>query len=212
MRGIWTLALLCAACTAANPNYHGGGGNGGGGAGGSGGGGGSGGDMAGPVDLSGNMGPCTAGERKCADATASDRCEAGMFVLDRACPSASECASTYCAPPAAMPLTQIGQRCDVGGAADSQCQASRTLLLACQPFVNPSTKMVQWFCDKPVGAGTAGAACTNGAQCRSGFCGSNGTCFRACVTAVDCPVATQKCDTVEIVVEGVRVQTGSCVP
>ena len=88
--------------------------------------------------------------------------------------------------------------------------ASRMLMLECQPFVDPNNRSVQWFCDSPVGAGGPGTSCKQGSECKSGFCGSNGTCFRACKMDFEC--GGLSCNNVEIVVEGVRVQSGSCVP
>jgi hypothetical protein len=167
--------------------------------------------MSGPADLTGPMGSCGQGERKCAGTNASDRCDRGLFVVDRLCPSGSTCEDTYCAPPATMLPTQIGQRCDVGGAQELQCEASKTLMLACQPFVDPNNHSLQWFCDKPVGAGGAGTACKQGGECQSGFCGANGTCFVACKGSFEC-AGGLSCNMVEIAVEDVRVQAGSCVP
>src|SRR6476646_4421010 len=99
-------------CTAHNPNYLGGSGDAGAGA-----------DFAGVtldlagvvVDLSGPMGACSPGDSKCAGTAASDRCEGGMFVVDRACPPSSSCTANYCAPPPAMFGTQIGARGDTNG-------------------------------------------------------------------------------------------------
>jgi hypothetical protein len=199
MRRLQFLALILAACTSHNPSYVGnedlsstsk--------------------DMAGPADLSGAMGACNEGERKCAGSGASDRCDKGTFVVDRLCPAGSNCEETYCAPPATMLPTQIGQRCDVGGAQEAQCMASKTLALQCQPFIDPNNHSVQWFCAKPVGGGGAGASCKQDGDCQSGFCGSNGTCFVACRMSFEC--GTLQCNQVQIVVEGVRVQSGSCAP
>ena len=191
MRHLPFTALILAACTSHNPSYVGNE------------------DMVRPADLSG--GTCGPGERRCAGSTTSDRCEQGGFVVDRKCPGASTCSLTYCTPPATMLPTQIGQRCDVGGAQEAQCMASRMLMLECQPFVDPNNRSVQWFCDSPVGSGGAGASCKQGSECRSGFCGANGTCFHACKLDFQCG-NNLKCNSVEIVVEGVRVQSGSCGP
>jgi hypothetical protein len=200
MRSLAALALL-AACTAPNPDFvanrdlapaSG--------------------DLSGPVDLNGPMGTCGAGERKCATASASDICEKGVFILDRACPAGSACTDTYCSPPATMLPSQIGQRCDAnGGAQEVQCSASLKAMLECQPFIDPDNHQVQWFCDTVVGNGVAGTACTKGAQCTSGFCGDNGTCVRACQKDLECKNG-MTCKMVNIVVEGVRTQVGSCAP
>jgi hypothetical protein len=205
------LAIACAVgCTAHNPNYLG-----------DGGGGGSGGDLAGVtvdlanavVDLSGPMGVCTQGQRKCSGTVASDRCEGGMFVVDRTCPADSSCANDYCGPPTATFGTQIGARCDgSGGAQQLQCMASPTAMLSCQPFVDPSTKNLRWFCDSPVATGKAGTHCTSGAQCRSGVCAVNaGLCFDACQRDQDCGLNTGlTCQSLEITVEGVTVTAKGC--
>ena len=208
------LALLCAAgCTAHNPDYTGGGGGGGG----------VGADLAGVtldlagvvLDLSGPMGTCSGDQRKCAGATASDRCEGGMFVVDRECPAASSCTNNYCAPPTAMFGTQIGARCDAqGGAQQIQCSAAPPpAMVSCQPFVDPSTKNIRWFCDTAVGSGRAGTHCTSGAECRSGVCAAAGTCFDACQRDQDCfstanPGLT--CKSFDITVEGVTITAKGC--
>jgi hypothetical protein len=132
-----------------------------------------------------------------------------MLAVDRACPTGATCQTGYCAPPAAA------QSCDAApGPQENQCLVISTTL-SCQPFIVGQQPV--WRCVHAVGAGAIGTVCTAGSQCRSGFCGSNGTCFRACVNTIDCPVpATGKpfrCDpTVQITVEGQVVHAGSCVP
>ena len=206
------LGILCAAgCTAPNPSFVGDGG------------GGAAHDLAGVVvdlagvvaDLAGPMGTCTGDQRKCSGTAASDRCEGGMFVVDRQCPAASSCMNDYCAPPTATFGTQIGARCDAnGGAQQLQCMASPTAALSCQPFVDPATKNVRWFCDTAVGAGRAMTMCTMGAECRSGVCTDAGNCFDACqrdqdrVSAGTGAVLT--CKSFNITVEGVTVSAKGC--
>ncbi|HEX8952951.1 MAG TPA: hypothetical protein VF945_13940 [Polyangia bacterium] len=206
MRFLATVAAVAiagaAGCTAHNPDYTGG----------------VGGDLAGVtldlagavVDLSGPMGACAAGDRKCAGAVASDRCEGGVFVVDRTCPAGSSCANDYCGQPALMLGTQIGARCDLnGGAQQLQCMAK--MGLSCQPFVDPATKNLRWFCDSNVGAGTATTHCTTGAQCRSGVCAVKaGICFDACQRDQDCSLAGLTCQSLEITVEGVTVTGKGC--
>ena len=188
-------AAAGAGCTARNPSYTGGGGA-------------SGGDLAGGgaldlaasvVDLAGPMGACSGVQRQCSGMVASDRCEGGMFVVDRVCPASSSCAASYCAPPTAKLGTQIGARCDAnGGAQQLQCMASPTAMLSCQPFVEPPTKALRWFCDSMVGQGRAGASALEGQQCRSGVCATaaGGVCFDACQRDQDCQLggATLTCN------------------
>jgi hypothetical protein len=216
MRFLATVAVLAFACaggcTAHNPDYTGDGGSGGG----------AGGDLAGVkvdlagvvFDLSGPMGACSPGQRKCSGTVASDRCEGGMFVVDRGCPAGSSCMSTYCAPPTAMFGTQVGARCDAnGGAQQLQCMASPTAMLSCQPFVDPSTMSLRWFCDNAVGAGRAGTHCTSGGECRSGVCAVQaGICFDACQRDQDCQLAggTLTCKSLPITIEGVTVTAKGC--
>ncbi len=206
------VAVVCVGgCTAHNPDYTGGGGGSGG----------AGADLAGvtvdlagaAVDLSGAMGACTQGERKCAGIVASDRCEGGMFVVDRICPADSSCANDYCGQPTLVLGTQIGARCDTGGAPQQlQCMAKAGL--SCQPFVNPVTKNLRWFCDSDVGAGFASTHCTTGAQCRSGVCATKaGICCDACTTDTDCATIGDTgltCQSLEITVEGVTVTAKGC--
>ncbi len=213
MRFVATVGALAIAasvgCTAHNPDYAGDGGGGGGH------------DLAGApvdlagtmVDLSGPMGACTQGERKCAGTVASDRCEGGVFVVDRMCPASSSCAASYCSQPTLMLGTQIGARCDAPpGAQQLQCSAKPGL--SCQPFVNPLTKNLRWFCDSNVGGGTASTHCTTGAECRSGVCATKaGVCFDACQIDQDCTSIGDTgltCQSLEITVEGVTVTQKGC--
>ena len=209
MRSFATLLLVVAAgCTAHNPDFVGAAG---------------GGDLAGAppadlaglvLDLAGPLGACTAGQRMCSGTTASDRCEGGMFVVDRSCPMGSECKSNFCAAPSPVFGTQIGQRCDAnGGAQQLQCMASAQVLLSCQPFVEGG-KNLRWFCDAAVGNGRAGLHCARGSECRSGICGGNGTCFDACQRDQDCMLvaATLTCQSIDIVVEGVKATVKGCAP
>ena len=205
------LFLACTVgCTARNPNFVGDGGGGGAGS-----------DLAGVtvdlagavVDLAGPMGACMQGERKCAGAVASDRCEGGMFVVDRTCPANSSCAADYCGQPTLVLGTQVGARCDAGGGAQQlQCMAKPGL--SCQPFVNPLTKNLRWFCDSAVGGGSAAMHCTMNAQCRSGICSTKaGICFDACQLDQDCTSIGDvglTCQSLEITVEGVTVTQKGC--
>jgi len=205
-------ALACGVgCTAHNPNYAGDGGAGAGG-----------GDLAGVtldlagvvVDLSGPMGNCSGDQRKCAGSAASDRCEGGVFVVDRACPPESSCANDYCGAPAPKFGTQIGARCDAnGGAQQLQCMASPTANLTCQPFVDPATKNVRWFCDTAVAPGKAHSPCTKNSDCRSGVCSvKSGVCFDACQRDQDCQLGggTLTCQSLEITIEGVTLTGKGC--
>jgi hypothetical protein len=212
------LAILCAAgCTAHNPNFVG---DGGGGAGGGAGGGDLAGvtlDLAGVVfDLSGPMGSCNPDERKCTGTQASDRCENGMFVIDRECPADSSCTNTYCAPPTAKFGTQVGARCDAnGGAQQLQCMASPIAMLSCQPFVDPGNHNVRWFCDQAVGAGRAGTKCTAGKECRSGICAASGVCMETCQRDQDCLSSaggTLTCKSLQMTVEGQTITQKGCSP
>jgi len=217
MKFLPTVAVMAflgaAGCTAHNPDYTGGGGGGGG----------AGGDLAGVtvdlagvvLDLSGPMGSCTGDERKCAGGAASDRCEGGVFVVDRECPNASTCTNDYCAPPTPMFGTQLGMRCDAQGAAtQAACIADRAAMLTCQPFVDPSAHKIRWFCDKAVGAGAGGASCTAGSECMSGVCTVGGVCLQTCNSDGDCrlvsPSSTQTCKSFSITVEGVTVTQKGC--
>ena len=202
-------ALACGVgCTAHNPNYTGGGG------------GGAGTDFAGVtldlagavVDLSGPMGTCGPAERKCAGTAASDRCEGGMFVVDRACPPGSSCADNYCGQPAPIFGTQVGMRCDVpNGAQQIQCLAKPGV--ACQPFVDATGKNLRWFCDTAVGPGTGKITCTRGSECRSGVCTLQGVCLDTCQQNGDCQLAglaNATCQSMTITVEGVTVTQKGC--
>jgi len=222
------LALFFVGCTMPNPNYagdNGGGGVGGGGSApdmGTGGGGSvdmSGGgdhaDMSGGGTTDGGSNTC-AGKRMCAtNPVASQTCENGHFTSDRLCPEGdvsvldAQCNAGYCEPP-------VGSSpCDVtGGPSEDYCFNAVGMDHSCQPFVNPQSKAISWSCAVIVGQGASGDACTKGSQCRSGFCGSNGTCFRPCNGNGNCPQSNipLSCKKVTFTVEGVTVSANSCVP
>ena len=166
-----------------------------------------------PPDLTVLGGSCGGDERAClAGGGASERCAGEVFVIDRSCPGESSCAGGFCQPPPEG-TGMLGRRCDEGGvAAEPQCQPTLPGDPTCTPFVGADGDAA-WYCAKPVGAGGPGSACTAGNACRSGFCGSNGTCFRACQS--DCPMVggTQlHCAPVTIHVEGRELLARSCVP
>jgi hypothetical protein len=159
------------------------------------------------ADLSATAGmPCTSGARDCLGAGASAFCDSGRLAVDRTCPAQSSCAATYCVPPASKPLTQVGERCDVGGGPrEGLCRANLADMLSCQPFVAGSR--LAFYCDSAVGTGGAGTRCTQGSECRSGFCADNGYCFAGCQSDAECPV---RCASVHITVEHVTESTKSC--
>jgi hypothetical protein len=163
------------------------------------------------ADLSATPGmPCSGDARDCLGAGASAFCSGGSLALDRTCPAQSTCVATYCAPPASKPLSQVGERCDVGGGPrESLCRANLAEMLSCQPFVAGGTRL-QFYCDTSVGPGGAGTRCTQGSECRSGFCADNRYCFAGCQSDLDCPARPLHCVSVHITVEGVTESTKSC--
>lgn len=165
---------------------------------------------------------CTAGQRACLATTGSAACQGGQLKLDRKCPTGSSCTAGYCQAPPMSSTSLTGQSCDVGfGPQENNCFANggpAADTLSCEPFVTDPAQMgVSWVCAPSVGQGLPGTACTRGDECRSGFCGSNGTCFRACAQDNDCPFqgSTGKryaCNNVDVTVEGVTVSAKSCIP
>jgi len=238
MRGLSLpfVALALVGCTALNPNWQGngdvgsGGGSAGSGGAGKGGAGGSGGSttlpdlgMGGLPDLSMSDPPdllppppvCSPGDRQCANGLppASQLCDKDGQWNTRVCPVANDphqvmCMDGYCAPPS------DAQNCLVGNGPSEDACYNIDPNLSCEPFIDAQNNGWMWFCVKVVGTGASGDPCTSGAQCRSGFCGSNGTCFRACQNPSDCPQHTPKlsCKQVTIDVEGVTTYANSCVP
>jgi len=214
------LVALVSGCTADNPNYLGdvdGAGSSDGGNLRLDGGGGHDSGNVGTPDLAGTS--CADGQRRCTTSS-SEICINAMFTTDRTCPSMSTCNEGYCQPPPTSPASQIGASCEnsFGGGSgpqENQCLLNLSDKLSCMPFFDPTAGGIVWRCDKEVGMGLPGTPCTMGAQCRSGFCGSNGTCFRACQSDQDCPqTSTQqtRCQSVSIVVEGMQVDAQSCIP
>jgi hypothetical protein len=206
---------LLSGCTANNPNYIGGI---------------DGGSDAGGLHLDGaardlpsapdlSTPKCTDGERHCANG-GSEICINGVFTTDRTCPSMSMCSQGYCQPPPMSTDSQLGADCAMqmfldSGPQENQCLQNLADNLSCEPFFDPTAGGIVWRCDKMIGAGLPATPCTMGSQCRSGFCGSNGTCFRACQGDQDCPQnggAPVGCKNVMIVVEGQAVTAGSCTP
>jgi hypothetical protein len=188
MRLVATFAcLLVCGCTRANSDYIADSGIGGD-------------NDFGLADLGATPGtPCSGDARACLGTAASGFCSGGTLALDRTCPSQSSCAATYCAPPASRPGSQVGERCDSGGApADRRCLANLADMLTCQPFVNPGTHKLAWFCAPAVGSGST--RCTRGADCRSGVCADTGSCFAGCPGGFS----------VHVTVEGVTESAKSC--
>jgi hypothetical protein len=150
-------------------------------------------------------------DRACESSTVSGVCVNGKLLADRTCPTSSTCKAGYCqVPPLAPPSTQ-------GTACTSEVQCNflpNTSDTSCEPFIVGGAAV--WVCASRVGDGGSGASCTNGAECRSGYCiDSAGTCFRACSGSdTDCPVRNGtrlKCRAATIRVEGVLVTANSCV-
>jgi hypothetical protein len=143
----------------------------------------------------------------------SEVCTPTGFQPDRQCPMASSCAQGYCQPPK-MVAGQLGMPCDQnGGPRENDCfgpGGGGGFDLSCEPFVDPQSKMVNWYCGVPVGQGTPGTQCSKGSDCRTGFCGDNGTCLRTCVNSNDCPNQTQCNPGTKATVEGVQISVGSC--
>jgi hypothetical protein len=212
-RALAALLFLGAACTANNPFFSGGGGGDGG----------SNNDSGIPGDGSmpgKDMRPggtdmtqgCMPGARECVastQASASVICEGGSFKADRVCPGGSDCAQGYCEPP--MPDgSGLGEFCST----ENDC-SQISLELSCEPFVDPNTKEVHWFCGHRVGAGGSGAPCTGGDVCRTGFCGVTGSCIRTCVSDFDCPQTAPaghvfRCLDDTFNVEGVTLTVSTC--
>jgi hypothetical protein len=212
--GLVASCALWAACTTENPHYTGASdfGPGGDAA--------IGGDLASPIKPgSSDMAipvTCVDGQRGC-NMSGALGCVGGVFVEDRICPASSVCTAGHCPAPTGGPTT-VGKDCaPTGHPTESLCVAGLSGSLAavpsCQPFLGPMFLTPTWVCAPRIGMGLPGQACTSGAMCRSGFCGGNGTCFRACISAADCPTqgGPWKCEAVKIVVEGVQVQAPSCI-
>lgn len=219
MKRVVILSLVCLGCTAPNPDFVGGVGGGAG-------------DPGPPdaatADLAGSVAHdagvatpdlatlCASGPRSCSDApaTTSTVCAGGAYHADRLCPgggdsSAPRCDRGYCQAPAGSP------NCGFPAPSEDFCYTQVSSSQTCTPFIDPQSKMASWSCAPVVGNGASGDACTTGADCRSGFCGPNGTCFRACVTAADCPPGPGpplRCVKMSLAIEGVAVPVRSCVP
>jgi len=172
----------------------------------------------GNVDLGGGGGRdlasgCVNDTRVC-QGSSSVACLNGALTVDRTCPSDSMCVDGYCeAPPQGM-FNAEGRPCDFNGdPTETACVQGGTSEFSCQPFVaDPVDQTIDWVCARAVGMKGRGDACTKGSECRSGFCGNNGTCFRACAGDRDCQSTMQRCADVKIVVEGIEVQAKSCIP
>jgi hypothetical protein len=190
---LWAPTLLLVACTAPNKDYVGA-------------------DLLEPVlpDLSIT---CTANEGLCQGTGASERCVSGQIVVDRKCPANSTCLNGYCEPPPPVVGSQVGMRCDVIGGGPQQIECAAKAGLACQPFWNDAQMRMTWYCNADVGAGRGANACSSGATCRSGFCGSNGYCFDACTSNFSCrDPGSLNCKSTLITVEGHAITVLSCAP
>jgi hypothetical protein len=88
--------------------------------------------------------------------------------------------------------------------------ALATANLSCQPFVDPATRKLVWYCDAAVGPGGAGAKCSRAADCKTGVCGPGGVCIFGCHSDLECGSLTLKCNSVSVTVEGVSDSAKSC--
>ncbi len=143
-------------------------------------------------------------------------CEQGKFVVVRYCPQGSICSDGSCLAPMSNPAPGLaGSTCESSsGPIENWCLETIGLDLSCQPFLDGTD--VTWSCAPAIGNGVPTTPCTDGLACRSGFCGDNGTCFRACTEDQDCPPFVNntktKCSTVSIWVEGHKISAKSCIP
>jgi hypothetical protein len=157
--------------------------------------------------------PCAAGVgRTCIAAGVSATCMNGSAASDRLCPSDSRCSDGFCRPPA-MGAAPEGASCN----SENKCYFSaKTFEFSCQPFHVAGN--ISFVCAKRIGDGAAGATCTTGADCRTGFCVlPQHVCFRGCNPndATDCPLLNGRrlaCRAVTIDIEGASTGTSSCVP
>jgi hypothetical protein len=178
------------------------------------------GDLAGRdlamADLTGAA-ACMPSTRSCG-AMGSEACASGVLVPDRMCPNASVCTSGYCAPPPSPGFgATVGRSCAFNGKPNPGACTSFANDSSCQPFLDPGDPNgpVHWTCDKNVGSGGSGVACSSGSTCSTGFCGSNGTCLMPCDSDTACFSFTGgnnwRCQGVTVVVEGRTLQTKSCI-
>ncbi len=183
----------------------------------------SGGDMTVPVTMVDMAKPpppdlfqslCTPNTRFCND-NKIIICDGSKYVVERYCPQGSSCKDASCQPPMSNPVPAMsGSVCENDqGPNENFCLDTLALNLSCQPFLVGDD--ISWQCAGAIGAGTPATPCASGATCRTGFCGSNGTCYRACNEDNDCPSGGPidlKCTSVNIVVEGHNLSAKSCVP
>jgi hypothetical protein len=169
---------------------------------------------------------CSPSDRRCViTPVESQACTSGQWSVDRICPFASrfksgaDCQHGYCAPPTSNGANSCD---DNGGPLEDACSGPGNTGpdFSCQPFITNAANMtVEWWCAVAAvqGQGMAGSPCTTGADCHGGLCGSNGTCFWACQSAMDCPFSKtghspMACTPVTIHVEGQDISAQSCTP
>lgn len=175
-------------------------------------------DLATAIDLAVAVNACNGPMDRDCGPMGSLACTAGALTADRDCPEHSTCTDGYCAAPPPSGLgAVVGRSCSFNNKPGDGLCASLSNEASCQPFLHPVNPggAVKWTCDVAVGAGSRGTPCTQGTTCRSGFCGSNGTCFVGCDNDVDCFSATPpkfRCKGVSITVEGRTLATKSCTP
>lgn len=164
-------------------------------------------DFAQPVE-------CSGAQRRCKDKEAQG-CVAGKYTTDRIC--TVSCVDGSCTAPTDSSVGGLqGSDCanDANQPRENDCLLSTQLNLSCEPFLVDND--LAWRCANAVGSGVPATPCTTGDVCRSGFCGSNGTCFRACIENNDCPQFVNnleiECRQVSILVEGHKISAKSCVP
>jgi hypothetical protein len=171
---------------------------------------------------------CQPGARHCRQADGavwvSQLCREARWADDRRCPVNAGCSDGYCTPPPPIGPFE-GKPCQ----RENDCFSSMQPItnVACQPFVDPASKMITGFCALQIsrqGTGFPGTPCRppDGVGCRSGFCDEiahevNGRdvnfCFRACEVDSDCPNNARSCREALITVEQIPFKGGrSCIP
>lgn len=151
---------------------------------------------------------CALGERHCkgddGNSTVSQVCGRDTFgelvLIDEACPTGAHCEAGHCVAAPGLATCTRQSDCDSGK--------------SCVPLVQGAT--LRSFCvPNQTATIPPGAACTDDRSCQSYHClqqAQGRYCLLTCGSDNHCPLATPRCQALNVTISGVQGMVGSCSP
>lgn len=155
---------------------------------------------------------CEVGQRRCLDTRVVLICQTGHIwptpdagtdaVLN--CWDETECSDGMCVPDEAATARPCGTPAD--------CDASRVCTILISPDDHSTLGTYCILPPNPSGR-ASGVGCNAADECMTGRC-TRGVCYGACQETTDCPSAAHECLSLNLTIDGVRVEGAvkGCVP